>query len=65
MNKPDWKDAPEWAVWLAQDADGEWWWYQMRPHKVFEHIWYAGGRAAAICKDQRSHKWENTLEARP
>lgn len=23
--KPDWKEAPEWANWLAQDSDGKWW----------------------------------------
>jgi len=22
--KPDWKDAPEWANWIAKDKDGEW-----------------------------------------
>lgn len=22
--KPDWKDAPEWANWMARDKDGEW-----------------------------------------
>ena len=29
--KPDWKDAPEWANWLAQDCDGEWLWYSNKP----------------------------------
>ena len=29
--KPDWKDAPEWAMWLAMDEDGEWWWYEDEP----------------------------------
>lgn len=33
MNKPDWKDAPEWAEWLAQDADGAWWWFQNEPEQ--------------------------------
>ena len=27
-NKPDWEDAPDWANWLAQDMDGEWYWYE-------------------------------------
>lgn len=31
MNKPDWKDAPEWAQWLAQDSDGEWYWFEVKP----------------------------------
>jgi hypothetical protein len=29
--KPDWKDAPEWANWLAMDGDGYWYWYQGEP----------------------------------
>lgn len=31
--KPDWKDAPEWAQWLARDPDGEWWWHEGKPQK--------------------------------
>lgn len=29
--KPDWKDAPEWANWLAMDEDGYWYWYELEP----------------------------------
>lgn len=29
--KPDWKDAPEWANWLAMDKNGEWFWYEDQP----------------------------------
>jgi hypothetical protein len=29
--KPDWKDAPEWAAFVAQDADGDWYWFEERP----------------------------------
>lgn len=29
--KPDWKDAPDWAMWLAQDDDGEWGWFANEP----------------------------------
>ena len=29
--KPDWKDAPEWARWLAMDGSGEWWWFEESP----------------------------------
>lgn len=31
MNKPNWCDAPDWANWLAQDGDGEWWWHECKP----------------------------------
>lgn len=33
MNKPNWKNAPEWANWLAMDGNGEWFWYQYKPIK--------------------------------
>lgn len=29
--KPDWKDAPEWATWLAMDCIGSWWWWVKEP----------------------------------
>jgi len=29
--KPDWKEAPEWAKWLAMDGDGYWGWYEHKP----------------------------------
>jgi len=27
-----WKGAPEWAKYKAQDADGEWYFYELEPH---------------------------------
>lgn len=30
--KPDWKDAPEWANWLAKDQDNlTWYWHEQKP----------------------------------
>lgn len=29
--KPDWKDAPEWAEWLAMDQGGSWYWHAGQP----------------------------------
>ena len=29
--KPDWKDAPEWAQFVAMDSDGSWYWYGTKP----------------------------------
>ncbi len=31
MTKPDWKDAPYWAKYLAMDADQEWYWFSAYP----------------------------------
>ncbi|HLR13227.1 MAG TPA: hypothetical protein VK104_06380 [Burkholderiaceae bacterium] len=35
---PDWADAPDGWNWLAQDADGRWFWYAVEPR-----LGYAGG----------------------
>ena len=29
--RPDWKDAPAWANYLAVDIDGCWFWYEHEP----------------------------------
>ena len=40
--KPDWKDAPKWANWLAMDEDHEWFWFENKP--VLERgIWRRDG----------------------
>ena len=36
--KPDWKDAPKWAKWLAQDSDAWWFWYEHKPY-TRDDIW--------------------------
>lgn len=40
MKKPDWKLAPEWANYLAFDANGKWFWFENEP-KIHdsEDIW--------------------------
>ena len=29
--KPDWKDAPKWAKYIAMDSDGWWTWFSVLP----------------------------------
>lgn len=36
MNKPDWKDAPEWANWLAQDESGFWGFFSKKTYYVWK-----------------------------
>ena len=31
INKPDDADAPEWARWKAQEANGDWFWHEIQP----------------------------------
>lgn len=43
--KPDWKDAPEWANWLAMDGNGRWYWHENKPHPLkFTEEWVYGGK---------------------
>lgn len=68
---PNWKDAPDWANWLAQDGDGAWYWYE---HPVYTRedfdAWYEqhgfGGRIDdAGVAAERNPDWRNTRHARP
>lgn len=64
MSKPDWKDAPDWAEWLAMDEDGECFWYEKQP-TLGEFSWYDGGEfeeTSSFCVDV---SWQKTLERRP
>lgn len=36
--KPSWKDAPEWAQYLAQERNGRWWWFEEEP----DYLDYSG-----------------------
>lgn len=70
QNKPNWADAPEWAGWLAQDEDGQWYWYCSEPfvdETNDDKMWDFG--------DSFDHEdcefgevlgdWRDTLEKRP
>lgn len=41
--KPDWKDAPAWAQYLAQDFNGEWFWYENKPYMGDMSDWVING----------------------
>lgn len=58
--KPNWKDAPEFAQYLAQDKDGWWYWYEKKPY-ADEHTWCSIG----MFKAAQESCWENSLEERP
>lgn len=59
--KPDWKDAPEWAQWLAQDSDGNWYWFSEEPCFVEEN----GGWGANSSQCAYAGYSEITAEKRP
>lgn len=61
MYKPDWKDAPEWAQYLAMDPDGSWWWYASKP-RVTKYGWESRG----LCdKAGNTVAWDGSLQERP
>ena len=67
QNKPSWKDAPEWAEWMAQDDSGEWYWYASKPtHPGMESWWPAPGANNVQCgKGEVLGDRRDTLEKRP
>ncbi len=60
--KPDWKDAPEWANYLAVDNDGVWYWYECKPFLEYGHwdVDEGDAEASTFCRD-----WKDSLTARP
>ncbi|MBU1192072.1 MAG: hypothetical protein KKE76_10185 [Gammaproteobacteria bacterium] len=56
------KKIPDWAAWLAQDADGTWWAYEVEPNQQ-ECGWYENevGRIQRLDKDVPNPKWMATL----
>lgn len=73
MDKPDWKDAPDWAMWLAQDNDGRWFWWGEKPVVTGGHedFWMPEdpNPDAKFCRSGKDGKppidWTKTLEPRP
>lgn len=61
--KPNWKDAPSWANYLAMDEDGTWCWFNNEPRiGVLNINWVANGRTRPI---RKYLCWRQTLEQRP
>lgn len=64
--KPNWKNAPEWANYLAMDYDRRWYWYESLPEFFFEAWSSRGGRwDVARCTKDKSERWpKDSLEKR-
>lgn len=61
--KPSWKDAPDWANWLAVDADGTWFWYELTPVQL-ERVWDVSGGGRSEYAPVTT-EWLESLEVRP
>jgi len=56
------KELPEWVNWLAQDADGTWWAYEVEPLQHFSG-WYENevGQCIRLEKQDANENWRETL----
>ena len=56
------RDIPDWVRWLAQDADGSWWGYEVEPHQHHQG-WYENevGRSQLIARESANPDWRQTL----
>jgi len=62
MNTVDMK-IPEWATFIAQDADGQWWAYEAEPN--LSHIsWYENevGQVFKLAKSAANKNWKESLK---
>jgi len=57
------ESTPEWAHWIAQDADGAWWAYEAEPNQQ-DTGWYENevGRIAPLGKTALPADWQATLK---
>lgn len=53
---------PDWAEWLAQDADGTWWAYEASPNRHGSG-WYENelGRCTRLYQDKPNPDWVHSL----
>ena len=59
----DFNQIPDWVCWLAQDADGSWWGYQVEPN-MSHSGWYENevGRSIKLGKSLIEEDWPLTLK---
>lgn len=64
---PDWSQAPEGWDWLAQDADGRWFWYRTEPQLFWAGgLWRANSRNQQLAGQGAAHDgWADSLQRRP
>ena len=63
--KPDWKDAPYWAEWLARDKNGDWYWYEFEPVDfTCDDKWNCRAGRAEIAHDSAREDWKETKQSR-
>lgn len=64
INKPDWKNAPKWANWLAQDHDGQWYWFETEP-ELNNGTWMPNMPRHEFAEITEEKDFMHSLEQRP
>lgn len=59
--RPDWKSAPDWAMWVAMDPCKTWFWYENRP-TFSRYGWEMNGGRVALAESPDDPR--QTLEER-
>lgn len=62
----DWSEAPEWANWVAIDANGEWFWFENEPKILsIQDIWdVKDGNVCPYELDDDPCDWKSSLRTR-
>jgi hypothetical protein len=55
-------NIPDWAAWVAQDADGSWWAYEAEPNQ-HDTGWYENeiGRSVRLERGAANPDWQGSL----
>ena len=63
MAETQFYNLPDWAEWIAQDANGAWWAYEAEPNQQ-DTGWYENevGRIVALDKTAPPVDWVATLK---
>ncbi len=62
MKPSQYNKQPGWVQWLAQDADGCWWGFEVEPLQN-HHGWYENeiGKYIKVCNDAPNSAWQDSL----
>ncbi|HHJ18019.1 MAG TPA: hypothetical protein ENJ80_15140 [Gammaproteobacteria bacterium] len=62
MDVPATAGLPAWVKWLAQDADGAWWGYEVEPLQHHKG-WYENevGRRHRVAGGEKNAQWASSL----
>lgn len=66
MDIPNWKTAPDWANFAAQDLDGKWHWFESTPsvsHQFGKWISDGDKRTEYVGTGKKVKNWVDTLSA--